>query len=133
MEEHKMIVRTTRERHFSNIYKSGKVTSPVSITQRLVYLLPDEKDSPFLVIGKIINKKNSKGFYTLKGIFDSRTIICEFMLSDTVPMENQTALRAAWLCGRASFLETRLKQQFRFQLDLSDDFRSTFEKKHVMT
>ena len=69
-------------------------------------------------------------------LFDSRTmrsIVCECMLSDTVAMENQTALRAAWLCGWAWFLETRLKQQFRFQLDLPDDFRSTFEKKHVMT
>ena len=54
-------------------------------------------------------------------VFDSRKmrrIVCESMLSDTVAMENQTALRAAWLCGRAWFLETRLKQQFRFQMDV---------------
>ena len=69
-------------------------------------------------------------------IFDSRTmrsIVCESMPSLAVAMVNQTALRAAWLCGRAWFLETRLKQQFRFQMDLTDDFPSTFEKKHVMT
>ena len=49
-EEHKMIIFIStrkndqyREGHFSNIYESGKVTCPASITQKLVYLLPDEK------------------------------------------------------------------------------------------
>ena len=37
-----------------------------------------------------------------------RSIVCESMLAETVAMESQTALRAAWLCGRAWFLETRL-------------------------
>ena len=57
-----------QEGHFSNIYKSGKVSCPVSITQELVYLLPDEKDSPFSAIRRIINKKKSKEFHISKGI-----------------------------------------------------------------
>ena len=75
IEEHEMIIFIPkrkndqyREGHFSNIYKSGKVTCPVSITQKLVYLLPDEKDYPFPVIRRIINKKKSKEFHRSKGI-----------------------------------------------------------------
>ena len=75
IEEHKMIIfipkrknDQCREGHFSNIYKSGKVTCPVSITQQLVKLLPDEKNSPFPVIRKIVNKKKNKEFHRSKGI-----------------------------------------------------------------
>ena len=76
IEEYKMIIFIPkrkndqyREGHFSNIiYKSGKVTCPVSITQKLVYLLPDEKDSPFPLIRRIINKNKNKEFHRSKGI-----------------------------------------------------------------
>ena len=73
-EKHKMIIFIPkrkndqyREGHFGDIYKSGKVACPVSITQKLVYLLPDKKDSPFPVIRRIINEKKSKEFHRSKG------------------------------------------------------------------
>ena len=53
-----------------------------------------------------------------------QSTVCESMLSDTVAMENQTALRAAWLCSRVWFLETRLLDT----VQVPDGFRSTFEK-----
>ena len=40
-----------------------------------------------------------------------RSVVCESMLSDTAAMENQTALRAAWLCGQAWFFESLLKER----------------------
>ena len=57
-----------REGQISSIYKSRKVTCPVSINQKLVNLLPDEKDTPLPVIRRIINKKKSKEFHRSKGI-----------------------------------------------------------------
>ena len=78
IEEHKMIIFIPkrkndlyREVHFSDIYKSGKVTCPVSITEKLMYLLPDEKDSPFPVTRRIINKTKDKEFHRSKGISNS--------------------------------------------------------------
>ena len=46
------------------------------------------------------------------------------MVSVTISMESHSALRAAWLCGRAWFLETRLLHT----VQVPDDFRSSFEK-----
>ena len=57
--------------------------------------------------------------------FDSRTmrsIVCESMLSDTVAMENHSALHAAWLCRRVWFLETR----FRFEKNVMRPEAVTF-------
>ena len=53
-----------------------------------------------------------------------RSIVCVSTLSDTVAMENHSALRAEWLFGQAWFLETRLFHT----VQVPDDFRSTFEK-----
>ena len=74
VEEHKIIFIPKRkndqyrEGRFSNVCKPGKVTYPVSITQKLVYLLSDEKDSPFPVIRRTISKRKRKEFHRSKGI-----------------------------------------------------------------
>ena len=52
-----------REGHFSNIRRSNKSTCPVSFTEKLLSLLPDEKGSPFPVLRRIVQKKERKRFH----------------------------------------------------------------------
>ncbi len=57
-----------REGHFSSISRSGKESCPVSITQKLLHLLPDDNDSVAPVLRRIVNKKHAKEFHKSKGI-----------------------------------------------------------------
>ena len=57
-----------REGHFSNIRRSNKSTCPVSFTEKLLSLLPDEKGSPFPVLRRIVQKKERKRFHHSHGI-----------------------------------------------------------------
>ena len=60
-----------------------------------------------------------------------RSMVCESMLSDIVAMENQTALRAAWLCGRAWFLETRLLHKVQVPTFEKNVIRSEVVEHHL--
>ena len=46
-----------REGHFSDIRRSNKSTCPVSFTEKLLSLLPDEKGSSFPVLRRIVQKR----------------------------------------------------------------------------
>ena len=56
------------EGHFSNIRRSNKSTCPVSFTEKLSSLLPDEKGSLFPVLRRIVQKKERKRFHHSHGI-----------------------------------------------------------------
>ena len=57
-----------REGHSANIRRSNKSTCPVSFTEKLLSLLPDEEGSPFPVLRRIVQKKDRKRFHHSHGI-----------------------------------------------------------------
>ena len=57
-----------REGYCSNIRGSNKSTCPVSFTEKLLSLLPDEEGSPFPVVKRIVQKKDRKQFHHSHGI-----------------------------------------------------------------
>ena len=52
-----------REGHYSNIKRSSKITCPVSFTEKLLDLLPDQNGSSFSVLRRIVQKRDSKVFH----------------------------------------------------------------------
>ena len=58
-----------REGHISVLAGSGKVTCPVSITERLVSLLPSQdKSSPFPIVRRIVKTKRREHFHSYLSI-----------------------------------------------------------------
>ena len=78
--------------------------------------------------------QKNQGLFQEIFIFGSRTmrsIVCESMPSLAVAMVNQTALRAAWLCGRAWFLETRLLHTVQVPTFEKNVMRSEIVEHHL--
>ena len=57
-----------REGHYSNIKRSSKITCPVSFTEQLLDLLPDQNGSSFPVLRKIVQQRDGKVFHRKLGI-----------------------------------------------------------------
>ena len=57
-----------RESHTSVIARSNKISCPVAITERILSLLPDAKDSCFTVLGRIVSTKKGSYFHKSLGI-----------------------------------------------------------------
>ena len=57
-----------REGHTSIIARSGKVSCPVAITERILALLADSKESDLPVLRRIVSTKNGSYFHKTHGI-----------------------------------------------------------------
>ena len=57
-----------REGHYSKIRRSSKITCPVSFTDKLLDLLPDQNGSSFPVLRRIVQKRDGKVFHRKLGI-----------------------------------------------------------------
>jgi len=57
-----------REGHTSVIARSNKILCPVAITDSILSLLPDAKDSCFTVLRRILSTKKGSYFHNLLGI-----------------------------------------------------------------
>ena len=66
-----------REGHTSVIARSGNLTCPVAVTERLVSFLPEPKNPHFPLIRRIVKSKSGERFHGSIGISYS-TILLEF-------------------------------------------------------
>jgi len=57
-----------REGHTSVIARCNKISCPVAITERILSLLPDAKDSCFTVLRRIVSTKKGSYFHKSLGI-----------------------------------------------------------------
>ena len=57
-----------REGHYSNIRRYSKTTCPVSFTEKLLDLLPNQNGSSFPVLRRIVQKRDGKVFHHKLGI-----------------------------------------------------------------